>query len=249
MFTFVYIQTIKFLTSVSGLDANTANLGQMTPDDILNRTQRSPRDSEIHKYLKMNKLGRQEDSHDKWLKQTKSSLMVVAILIATIAFQIMANPPSGVWQDHEDPTELQSPAPNAGPRMWAGESIFAWNYTDIYEIFSVVNTLGFFVSLSIILLLVSELPFGSKKLLMWLLIGMTWFAIISISVVYVFALFAVTPGRSLLSSSGNVAVWCMIGWAGLIVLIVISHGIRLMLKAWRKISGLFSRGPTATTLV
>ncbi|KAA8535185.1 hypothetical protein F0562_030188 [Nyssa sinensis] len=36
---------------------------------------------------------------DNWLEKTRNTLMVVASLIATMAFQVGVNPPGGVWQD------------------------------------------------------------------------------------------------------------------------------------------------------
>ncbi|KAI3833063.1 hypothetical protein MKX03_021341 [Papaver bracteatum] len=49
--------------------------------------------------LEINTSSKNVDKH-KWLKQRVNALMVVATLIAGIAFQAAMNPPGGVWQDN-----------------------------------------------------------------------------------------------------------------------------------------------------
>ncbi|KAL5987585.1 hypothetical protein ACLOJK_035334 [Asimina triloba] len=39
--------------------------------------------------------------HVKWLNDTRSALMIVAILIATVTYQAGATPPGGVWQEDD----------------------------------------------------------------------------------------------------------------------------------------------------
>ncbi|KAH6761350.1 ankyrin [Perilla frutescens var. frutescens] len=39
--------------------------------------------------------------HSDWLERTKSTLMIVATLIATMTFQVGVNPPGGVWQEDQ----------------------------------------------------------------------------------------------------------------------------------------------------
>ncbi|KAH6761355.1 hypothetical protein C2S51_018304 [Perilla frutescens var. frutescens] len=96
----------------------------MTAVDVLIRSRRDVRDSEIEQSLKqargfvsnietnknrplLNRMNQNDNSwdglmkqHGAWLEQKKSALMIVAILIATMAFQVGVNPPSGVWQDN-----------------------------------------------------------------------------------------------------------------------------------------------------
>ncbi|KAK0570941.1 hypothetical protein LWI29_008751 [Acer saccharum] len=43
--------------------------------------------------------GNVDDKKNDWVEKTSSALMVVASLIATMAFQVVVNPLGGLWQD------------------------------------------------------------------------------------------------------------------------------------------------------
>ncbi|GER35413.1 ankyrin repeat family protein [Striga asiatica] len=212
------VETVDFLTSVCGLEVNAPNLNRMTPSDILIRTKPDPlRDPQIQECLGNGPTpaARNPVQHEHWLEQKRNSLMVVASLIATMAFQVGVNPPSGVWQD------------DGGPHV-AGYAILAHNYPGSYVRFYGVNTTGLVASLSIILLLVSGLPLR-RRLFVWALMVMTWVAITAVALAYVFAIFALTPTeqeKSILYVVG----WYVIVWAVLMALLLVSHTIRLMVK-------------------
>ncbi|KAF8401048.1 hypothetical protein HHK36_014351 [Tetracentron sinense] len=81
-------------------------------------TQPSPsKGSSWEKYL---------ESHEAWLKKKRNSLMVVASLIVTMAFQAGVNPRGGVWQDDAPSDEYKR---NSG--HIAGFSVMARNYPDV----------------------------------------------------------------------------------------------------------------------
>ncbi|KAF8369666.1 hypothetical protein HHK36_032310 [Tetracentron sinense] len=124
-----------------------------------------------------------------WLGRKKSALMVVASLIATVAFQAGLAPPGGVWQD-----ELQTDA-NGNPvdkPHHVGMSVMAYEKPDIYGQFMIFNTISFLASLSIILLLVSGLPLKRRRW-MWVLMVIMWLAISSSALTYFIALTNMTP--------------------------------------------------------
>ncbi|KAK4388711.1 hypothetical protein Sango_2208100 [Sesamum angolense] len=73
---------------------------------------------------------------DDWLEKKRSALMVVASLIATMAFQVGVNPPSGVWQD--DNTIDSQGNPVSDPHK-AGFSVLAHNQPQVYTGFYTVN--------------------------------------------------------------------------------------------------------------
>lgn len=64
-----------------------------------------------------------------WLGRKRSSLMVVASLIATVAFQAAITPPGGVWQD--DLTNDENGKPVSTPHK-AGTAIMAYNGKVVY---------------------------------------------------------------------------------------------------------------------
>ena len=81
------------------------------------------------------------------LEQKRCAPMVVASLIATMAFQAATNPPGGVWPD--DLPESTSMSHRAG------RSIMADKYPGAYITYVICNTTGFVASVSVILLLIS----------------------------------------------------------------------------------------------
>ncbi|KAK4432844.1 hypothetical protein Salat_1046600 [Sesamum alatum] len=95
-----------------------------------------------------------------WLGRKRSALMVVASLIATVAFQAGLTPPGGVWQDNFTVDENGNPVSN--PHS-VGQSIMAYQAPRAYGIFMILNTIAFLASLSIILLLVSGLPMRRRR--------------------------------------------------------------------------------------
>ncbi|XP_026438268.1 ankyrin repeat-containing protein BDA1-like [Papaver somniferum] len=89
--------------------------------------------------------GCSENCND-WLTRQQNVLMVVASLIATMAFEAGLNPPGGIWQDNSVLKDH-----SGEPKHLAGTSILADNAMHIHFLYMVSNTIGFFASLSIIL--------------------------------------------------------------------------------------------------
>ncbi|PON95969.1 Transmembrane protein [Trema orientale] len=124
-----------------------------------------------------------------WLGRKRSSLMVVASLIATIAFQAAIAPPGGVWQD--DHLVDSNGNPVEDPHN-AGKSVMADTYPLQYGQFMIMNTIAFLSSLSIILLLVSGLPLRRRRW-MWVQMVIMWIAITSLSGTCFVGLIYLTP--------------------------------------------------------
>ncbi|KAK0581987.1 hypothetical protein LWI29_020143 [Acer saccharum] len=141
-----------------------------------------------------------------WVEKMSSALMIVASLIATMAFQVAVNPPGGVWQ--EDST-CQSKAVDIGsmtnPSHRAGFSIMADQDPTSYRDSLAFNTTGFLTSISIILLLISGLPM-SRRFFMWVLMVIMWIAISAMTFTYLNIVFALS--RNSIYTSGIVHKLC-----------------------------------------
>ncbi|KAK2639120.1 hypothetical protein Ddye_026915 [Dipteronia dyeriana] len=155
--------------------------------------------------------GNVDETKKDWAEKMSSALMVVASLIATMAFQVAVNPPGGVWQDD-----------NKGHT--AGKSIFADRDTD-YSVFLGFDTIGFLASLSIILLLISGLPIG-RKFFIWILMVIVWIAISSLAFTYAVAISALSDWDTAI----KVVRIVVLLWAVLMGLLLLVHTIRLIVK-------------------
>ncbi|KAK4412664.1 hypothetical protein Salat_2913500 [Sesamum alatum] len=262
------VETVNFLLTVPALEANALNLDGMTAVDVLIKSRRDVRDSEIRESLKYagcfgakessrasDLVSSSADDHlttstnmerkssedvvkqpDDWLEKKRSALMVVASLIATMAFQVGVNPPSGVWQDDKSVDSQGNPV--SDPHE-AGFSVMARKQPDVYRGFYTVNTTSFIASLSIILLLMSGLPIR-RRFFMWILMVITWLAITAIALTYTVSIIVLTPIEQQ-RSVGNVVGFSVFVWLCLMALLFIGHTIRLIMKVVRKLRKTFGR--------
>ncbi|KAF8401046.1 hypothetical protein HHK36_014349 [Tetracentron sinense] len=222
------------------------NMSLLTQNRVPAQPSRS-QGSSWEKYLKR---------HETWLEKKRSSLMVVASLIATMAFQAGVTPPGGVWQDDgvcqagvnppggvrqagvNPPVESQK---NSGHT--AGSSVMAHKHPEIYPKFLGANTTGFVASLSIILLLISGLPLKSR-IFMWILMVIMWIAISSMAETYLYSVLTVTPDQVAVEYVTRTSIRV---WTGVIGLLLLWNSIRLVIKVLRKF-GLLKRrvrGPSS----
>ncbi|XP_004305621.1 PREDICTED: ankyrin repeat-containing protein At3g12360-like [Fragaria vesca subsp. vesca] len=148
-----------------------------------------------------------------WISKRRDALMVVASLIATMAFQSGLNPPGGLWQD-----DL------AGHQ--AGQAIMAFRDPKQYYYYLSANTIGFIASLSIILLLVTGLPF-QRRFFMWLLTGIMNLAITSIAFTYAESIFIFTP-KDQENSVKKVIKYGIFAWSFVMSLLLLLQTLRLL---------------------
>ncbi|KAI8525320.1 hypothetical protein RHMOL_Rhmol13G0221400 [Rhododendron molle] len=147
-----------------------------------------------------------------WLTKKRDTLMIVASLIATIAFEAGVNPPGGVWQDDDGHV--------------AGESVMAYHPKSSYPYFLWFNTIGFVASLSTILLLICGLGFKNKAA-MWFLMVTMWLAITAIATTYAFATFEVTPKTDHRSLGYTIKIGVIV-WSGLMSILLLNHTFNLV---------------------
>lgn len=247
------IEIVKFLVGISGLDLNSLNKNHSTALDVLMQCPRDLRDMEIGSILQGAGAMRAKDlhiitqehisipkitkfdserkrkpvtnhhKHNDWLGRKRSALMVVASLIATVAFQAAITPPGGVWQD--DITQ------DAAPHT-AGTSIMANKKHFQYGQFMIFNTIAFLASLSIILLLISGLPI-KKRRWMWIQMVIMWVAITAQVITYFLALEYMSPAntRGMLHDVVQISV---LSWLCLMGVVFVGNVVRMNLWILRK---------------
>ncbi|KAI4377056.1 hypothetical protein MLD38_014747 [Melastoma candidum] len=170
-----------------------------------------------------------------WLGRKRSALMVVASLIATVAFQAAITPPGGVWQS--DATEDSNGNPLAEP-IKAGTAIMSYTQKPVYGLFMIFNTIAFLASLSIILLLVSGLPMKRRRW-MWIQMVIMWIAITAQVVTYFISLRNMSPddANKMLRKVTETSV---LAWLCLMLVVFIGNVVRMnmwLLRKWGYLEG------------
>ncbi|KAL9175806.1 hypothetical protein ABFS82_02G136200 [Erythranthe guttata] len=164
------------------------------------------------------------NEREDWLERKRSGLMVVASLIATMAFQAGVNPPNNVWQEIQTPDTRNS----KDLRHYLTKAI---NHLKNSERFYLINTTSFIASLSIILLLMSGLPL-KRKFFVWVLMVVTWIAITAIALSYTVAVIISTPPNKKETIDAMVGI-TVFAWICLMALLLVGHTLRLIVKMIR----------------
>ncbi|KAH6782961.1 hypothetical protein C2S52_007920 [Perilla frutescens var. hirtella] len=227
-------EIMKYLFESTNIDIHAKNSNGQTAKTIYNQIHPEPLNSRITKAwhgLTGSRTGHRDSQSVKWLTKKRDAIMVVAVLIATMAFQAGVTPPGGVWQ--EDLTEHANGTLLDKPHK-AGEAVMAHHHPKAFKSFMRSNTVAFVSSLSTILLLISGLPFR-RPLFLWTLMMIMWLTITSIAVTYGIAIVVVTPSKDKKSLSHvieiSIAVWC-----GVMGILLVGNTIRLIDK-WLKNRG------------
>ncbi|CAL5358672.1 unnamed protein product [Camellia sinensis] len=218
-----HIQTVQHLLTIDKIDVNAKNINGYTALDILAQSRRGVQDWDIQNSLKQAGALKAADNQGEWLAKKRDALMVVASLLATIAFQAGVSPPGGVWQN-------DSPEGSLDPHR-TGEAVAAYTYPESYQFYLRANTISFVASLSTILLLISGLPLKRKNF-MRILTTIMCLSITSIAFSYAFSLVAVTPKTHRVSLRRTLYVAVPV-WCGVMVILLLAHTIQLTLR-WLK---------------
>ncbi|TYI76768.1 hypothetical protein E1A91_D06G099800v1 [Gossypium mustelinum] len=241
------IETIKFLLTSTSVEVNGLNANGLTALDVLARSRRGLKDFDIAESLRdagalraaeishwrietppliaQNVATNQPDREHQWVQKTykkedwltrkRDSLMVVASLMATMSFQAGLTPPA-TERSHE-----------------AGTSIIADTNQSYYSQYLAANTISFMASMSIILLLITGLPF-KRRLFMWILTVIVWIAISSMGFTYRISLLVFTPKSQKLTVT-RVLEYAVIAWIGVMALLLLAHTIRLIVIVFSKV--------------
>ncbi|KAJ0076461.1 hypothetical protein Patl1_33603 [Pistacia atlantica] len=123
--------------------------------------------------------------NDDQYEKLRGNLMVVASLIAQMSFQVATNPPGGFWQVNTE--KFDEGCPKGFGICKAGTSVLAYTSKRDYHMFTACSTLSFVASLSVILLLISQVPLRNKFFVGILIIGM-WSSVTLIAGAYIFSM-------------------------------------------------------------
>ncbi|XP_059318610.1 ankyrin repeat-containing protein NPR4-like [Lycium ferocissimum] len=247
------IETVTYLLRNNQIEVNLQDDNGNTALDILAQSRRDMIDLQIGDTLREagglrakdipspntqnfakfpNKKSSIHQSHDMagdWLSKKRDAIMVVASLIATMAFQAGMNPPGGFWQGNED---VDSQGNTLQMPHKAGEAVMAYSHPKSYRYFIRVNSTAFVASLSTILLLISGLPFR-KKLFMWSLMVIMWLTVTSTALTYGISIYIVTPKKDR-EHLGQVIEVAVTVWCFVMALLLLGNTIRLAYKWMRK---------------
>ncbi|XWS70208.1 hypothetical protein CRYUN_Cryun03dG0028800 [Craigia yunnanensis] len=183
-------------------------------------------------YHKAQNIIKKED----WLSRKRDALMVVASLIATMAFQAGLTPPGGLWQDDSTGT---SQGNNSTEPHEAGTSIIADKNHMNYTLYLSFNTTSFIASLSIILLLITGLPF-KRRFFMWILTVIVWIAITSMALTYRISLLVFTP-KAEEPNVTRVLEYALRVWTGVMALLLLGHTISLASSLFKKVENVLGK--------
>ncbi|KAF3441892.1 hypothetical protein FNV43_RR15807 [Rhamnella rubrinervis] len=109
-----------------------------------------------------------------WLKEMRKGIMVMAVLISTVSFDVAINPPGGVWQDGVSVSNITKGIYSQRP----GHSIMGEILPSSFIWFLVWDSIAFLASMSIIVALTSPsrligttIRWGYVRLMMWVVIA------------------------------------------------------------------------------
>ncbi|PKI58297.1 hypothetical protein CRG98_021303 [Punica granatum] len=205
------LETVDFLTTHTRADNHSRNLEGFTALDLLAQSTTGTKEKAIADNQTMS-------------KQTRAGL----------------NPPGGVWQDKAGDNSTSVPytvsifghdmPENSNITLRAGNTVMGGSSYGVYFTFLVFNTIGFIASLSIIILLISGLPMR-RRLFISVLTVIMWIVVTSMALTYAISIEFLTPLEQYLSF--KVISFGILAWTGLMTLLVVSHIIRLIVKALR----------------
>ncbi|KAG8375723.1 hypothetical protein BUALT_Bualt10G0130100 [Buddleja alternifolia] len=198
-------EIIRYLVRFKEIDLNAENSNGHTPMDILEKSQ--PEERNLQTAIDISEDSQPEETKIQirailrlrhcnsktqtqrvmWLTKKGDAIMVMAVLIATMAFQAGVSPAGGIWQENSKDNSKQED--NA---YKAGEAIMSSTHPEAYKNFICANTIAFVSSVTTILLLLSGLPFR-RELYMSILMIIMWLTVTSLSASYAISIFVVTP--------------------------------------------------------
>uniref|UniRef100_A0A5K0VUG1 PGG domain-containing protein n=7 Tax=Nymphaea colorata TaxID=210225 RepID=A0A5K0VUG1_9MAGN len=191
-----------------------------SPEEVIRTPTMSPsrRNSPTVPPRRRRRHGRRKtyiELHGEGLRNARNTITVVAVLIATVTFAAVISPPGGTVQDGE----------LAGRAIMGGTAAF--------KVFMVSNDVALFTSLSIVIVLVSVIPFRRRTLTRLLTVThkVMWISVAFMVVAYMAAAWIILP-------SGKGRKWVLLALyaigGGTIALVFIGLWV-LLVRHWLKL--------------
>ncbi|CAJ1968314.1 unnamed protein product [Sphenostylis stenocarpa] len=168
-----------------------------------------------------------------WIEEKRGSLMVVATVIATMTFQSAISPPGGVWQEDTSSSGLNCTSYGI---CKAGTAVLAYDFShEGFVTFMTFNTISFFSSLFVVLMLISGIRLDNKPM-MWMLIIALFLALSSMGHTYVSAQRLVTPHHIAHTVDTTTMSFSTV-WIIILVVVILFHFLHLVIFCAKKVQG------------
>jgi hypothetical protein len=169
-------------------------------------------------------LAKHLKNQENWIEETRGTLMVVATVIASMAFQAGINPPSGVWQPNTSNSTNGFNCREDGTCK-DGKAVSSYtNSSDDYQVFISCNTISFMASVCVLFLVISGFPLTTNFFMWFLTLAMNT-SVASMTFAYINAVGLVTPDEFSSKYEALLEPLEYI-WLGVIVIVALIHIIR-----------------------
>ncbi|CAN1238987.1 Ankyrin repeat-containing protein ITN1 [Linum grandiflorum] len=178
------------------------------PSKLLSKSPRQHQHDQHHHRSRGSRRRREKqlEIQNEGLRNARNTIAVVAVLIATVTFAAGVNPPGGLNQQ-------------------SGKAILGRQGS--FKVFMVCNILALFLSLGVVILLVSIIPFRRKPMMTLLALAhkVMWVSALLMAAAYLAAVWTVLPHRE--------AAWVVGIGGGSTALIFVGLSV-LLVKHWMR---------------